>query len=603
MAEKNFTKKTELSAPLFRSNDGCGWIMRQHGFRSSGKRTVRMRRRRRSIKDVQTAAILAVLVVSIVFSQSMHVRAEAGASIDLFTQKTPIGGRGANESSDMFAPQESVQLFAEVLADGNPQVGFLVTFEIIEPLSVLNRSAFYRTAETNASGIAETEFSLRALGQNESFGTWTADVSVEIDGEILRDFLTFKVGWTVELLSVRTVDENLPNSSGFPPDRHLFAEDGWVGVQIALRNNLMTVKNASVAVSLVDELGTTVNFTLIEDLILPPFQKVVYIFRTIGLPKHTAPGNATVIVAAFDREKVSLCPEASTNMQITIDNPVFPTFKDDSVVYADVYPAVVEPGGTINATVIMRNEGTVTLNNISVTMYVNNSMIAEHTIDSLDSYEHQFLRVMWNTNGLPEGNYIFSANATIFPEEADLTDNSYTVLFEIKTTRKVPAHDVAITNVTASPTTAYVGDNIGITVEAANLGNFTETFNVTTYYDDSIIFIRQVTSLLPNQTTIIESTWHTSELEAGTYRIRAEAEVVIGEVDTANNVFMDGQVTLLARPPQRFTFFYLLILMFVLILLASLVLVMFLVMLGCLRRRRRKKRPRHSYVIIGHPHI
>jgi len=577
--------------------------MRQHGFRSSGKRTVRMRRRRRSIKDVQAAAILAVFVVSILFSQRMLVRAGAGASIDLFTQKIPIGGRGANESSDMFAPQEPVQLFAEVLADGKPQVGFLVTFEIIEPISVLNRSAFYRTAETNASGIAETGFSLRALGQNESFGTWMTDASVEIDGEILRDFLTFKVGWTVELLSVRTVDENPPNSSGFPPDRHLFAEDGWVGVQIALRNNLMTVKNASVAVSLVDELGTTVNYALIEDLILPPFQKVVYIFRTIGLPKHTAPGNATVIVAAFDREKVSLCPETSTNVQITIDSPVFPIFKDDSVVYANVYPAVVEPGGMINATVILRNEGTVILNDISVTIYVNNTLITEHTIHSLDPYEYQFISVMWNTNGFPEGNYTFSANATVFPEEADLTDNSYTVPFEIKTTTKMPMHDVAITNVTASPTTAYAGDNIEITVEAANLGNHTETFNVTAYYNDSIIFIRQVTSLLPNQTEIIESTWLTTNVEAGTYRIRAEADVVPGEVNTGNNVFINGQVTLLPRPPQRFTFFYLLILIFFLMLVASLVLVMFLVMSGCLRRRRKKRSTRHSYVIIAHPHI
>lgn len=564
---------------------------------------MRMRRRRRSIKDVQAVAILATLTLFIVFSVYIPVRAEARASIDLFTQKIPYGGRGANQSSDMFDPQETVQLYAEVLADEKPQVGDLVTFEIMGPVSALNRSAFYRTAETNASGIAQTEFSLQAMGQTEALGTWTVDATVEINGEVLRDFLTFKVGWTIELLSVRTVDENPPNSSGFPPDRHLFGETGAVGVQIALRNNMMTVKNASVAVALVDELGTIVNYTQMDDLILPPFGKVVYIFRNIGLPKHTAPGNATVVVAAFDREQVSLCPEVFTNLQVTIDNPVYPQFKDDSVVFAYVYPTVVEPGGKLNATVIMRNEGTVTLNDISVTFYVNNSLIAEQTIDSLAPYEYQILSAMWNTNGLPEGNYTFSANATVFPEEADLTDNSYTVPFEIETTGKVPVHDVAITNVTASPTTAYVGDSIEITVEAANFGNYTETFNVTAYYNDSIIFIRQVTSLLPNQTEIIESTWLTSNVEAGTYRIRAEAEVVPGEVNTGNNVFIDGQVTLLARPPQRFTFFLLLIPIFLLIVVASLVLFMLIIMLGYLRRRRKKKPTRRSYVIISHPHV
>ena len=62
---------------------------------------------------------------------------------------------------------------------------------------------------------------------------------------------------------------------------------------------------------------------------------------------------------------------------ITIANPVFPTFRDDSVVYAYLNPAVVEPGDKINATVIMGNEGTASLSNISVTFYVNNTLIAE----------------------------------------------------------------------------------------------------------------------------------------------------------------------------------------------------------------------------------
>jgi hypothetical protein len=92
-------------------------------------------------------------------------------------------------------------------------------------------------------------------------------------------------------------------------------------------------------------------------------------------------------------------------------------------------------------------------------------------------------------------------------------------------------------------------------------------------------------------------------VEAGTYRIRAEAEVVPGEVNIENNVFIDGQVTLLSRPPQRFTFFFLFIPVFLLVVVASLVLFMLIFMLGYLRRRRKKKPTRRSYVIISHPHV
>lgn len=74
------------------------------------------------------------------------------------------------------------------------------------------------------------------------------------------------------------------------------------------------------------------------------------------------------------------------------------------------------------------------------------------------------------------------------------------------------------------------------------------------------------------------------------------------EVNTANNVLVDGQVTLLSRPAQRFTFSYLLVLIYLLILFASVVLAMFLVTFFYLKRKRKKK-PRRSYTIIVHPHV
>ena len=556
--------------------------------------------KRRLARKALVMLLLVMVVTTLVCTKTISVEAQSSSFVDLFTQR---GGEGGNQSSDMFGPQETVQLYGQVLMDGKPDAGALVTFEIIEPSPVFDGNVFYRTEETNASGIAGTEFSLRSMGQDEAFGTWLVIATVDVAGEILRDFLTFRVDWTVEVLSARTIDANPQSATGFPPDRQAFGENGYVGVEITLRNNMISLTTANIAVSLVDELGTTVNYTQIEDLILPPLGRPIYIFRTMEIPKHTAPGNATVLVGAFNPENVSLSPQVSASLIITIDNPVFPTFRDDSLVYAYVYPPVARPGSSINATVIVRNEGTVTLNNISVAFFVDDTLTAEQTINSLGPYVYQYLNVSWNTLGFPEGNHTFSANVTIFPGEAHLTDNSYAVPFEIKVPENL-IHDVAIINVTASPSVAYVGDNIEITVKVANLGDYAETFNVMVYYNGTVIFVKQVISLSPSETATIESTWPTSNVEAGTYRIRAEAEVVPGEVNTENNLFLDGQVTLQQRLAPSSTLFYVLILLLFLALLASLVLIMFLAAAFFLRRRRRrKKKSEHSYIILAHPHI
>jgi hypothetical protein len=372
--------------------------------------------------------LLITLASTVACVKIVPVEAQSGSYIDIFTQR---GGEGENQSSDIFGPQEIVQLYAAVVVNEEPVDGVLVTFAVTEPMPVSNGTAFYMTAATNASGVAETDFSLHSMGQDEAFGTWTAAATVDVAGMIMSDSLTFAVEWTVEVVSVRTVDANPPNYSGFPPSRSSWGETGWVGLDIALQNNLMNVQNVSISISLVDQLLTVVNYTQTDGFLLPPNGEVVYIFRNIGIPKYAVPGNASVLVDVFNEENVSLCPQASVSLQISIGNPAFPNFIDDSVVYAYVIPTVVTAGDLINGTVLIRNQGTVTLNDIIVDMQVDNTLISEQTIDSLEPYSYQFLSVLWNTTGLAEGTHIFSANATIFPEEADITDNNYSVPFNV----------------------------------------------------------------------------------------------------------------------------------------------------------------------------
>jgi archaellum component FlaF (FlaF/FlaG flagellin family) len=107
----------------------------------------------------------------------------------------------------------------------------------------------------------------------------------------------------------------------------------------------------------------------------------------------------------------------------------------------------------------------------------------------------------------------------------------------------VPVHDIAIIDVTPSVTEAYAGWTVNISVVAKNEGEFTETFNVTAYYDTSPIETRPVSNLAPGTNVTITFALNTSGVQPYVnYTIWAEASIVPGETDTADNTFTDGTV-------------------------------------------------------------
>jgi len=134
------------------------------------------------------------------------------------------------------------------------------------------------------------------------------------------------------------------------------------------------------------------------------------------------------------------------------------------------------------------------------------------------------------------------------PNAGGPSDNWYTpqnkpaetVLFEYYSAR---VHDVAIMSVAPSVSEAYVGQIVDIEVVVKNLGNVAETFNVTAKYDNTTIGTEKVTDLAPYTETTLVFTWNTTDVTPCiNYIIKAEADVVQGEVETADNIFIDGSV-------------------------------------------------------------
>jgi len=112
--------------------------------------------------------------------------------------------------------------------------------------------------------------------------------------------------------------------------------------------------------------------------------------------------------------------------------------------------------------------------------------------------------------------------------------------FSLSSTQTIP--DVAIANVVPSATQVFNGQAVNITVIVRNEGNSTETFVVTTYANTTIVGNQTVSSLTPTNTKTIFFIWDTTNAAKGNYTIKAEAQPVSGETETADNSYTDGTV-------------------------------------------------------------
>jgi len=95
--------------------------------------------------------------------------------------------------------------------------------------------------------------------------------------------------------------------------------------------------------------------------------------------------------------------------------------------------------------------------------------------------------------------------------------------------------DVAITSVEASKYSVKRGESVNITVIAKNKGETTEDFHVTVYYDSNSIGTSSVSNLTSGGLKALTFTWDTWSASPGEYTIKAEASILAGEAETADN--------------------------------------------------------------------
>jgi archaellum component FlaG (FlaF/FlaG flagellin family) len=222
-----------------------------------------------------------------------------------------------------------------------------------------------------------------------------------------------------------------------------------------------------------------------------------------------------------------------------IDGYVQTLIRDVAIVNVVASHTWAYEGTLVNVSVTAKNLGNVS-ETFDVSAYYDDNLIGTVPVMNLPSNSETTIVFTWNTSDVVEGYYTLKATASYVPYEFNLTNNVYV---DGTINIKSLIHDVAIIHVAASATEVYQGKPVNITVVAKNVGNVTETFDVTAYYDNNTIGTQLVTDLAPDTEITLMFIWDTTDVQpCNNYTISAEASTVPFEVNTANNVLTDGYV-------------------------------------------------------------
>jgi len=233
-----------------------------------------------------TWSALAISTVSGLIANDTLTFNVTGPYLDLYTQKPePYSGRGPHQPSDMFARQEEVILYAEVHYDCEPVEYKFVAFEVRDPNGT---TIIYRTNATDENGIAMTRF---RLASNATFGTYFAMATVEISGKTAYDTLTFKVGWIVELIGIKTVDQ-------YGNAADTFARGEQIYFNLTAKNVALVSKTATFTVTIYDENNVPIGQVILHNCVLTPGPAKTFLFNT-KIPRWAFVGSGVAFANAY----------------------------------------------------------------------------------------------------------------------------------------------------------------------------------------------------------------------------------------------------------------------------------------------------------------
>jgi hypothetical protein len=489
-----------------------------------------------------TAFVLHIIPLSVVGALDHNPK----SAVDLYTQKAPYDGKGLNETSDVFSPDETVILYANVTYDKSPVSSVYVAFQVLGPINPIKNFTFTASSETNESGIASWKFGLPWPCEDAEtmvFGVWTTFASVKIGGETVQDELKFRVDWVVQIVSLEAIDGDFQA-------RNSFGRGGDVGVELVLKNIAMTSKTVMLSFLIRDELDVPVAFDEINSFEVQPNSSPIQIFFKLEIPKWAFEGTALLEACAFTAtvNATPYSPTAYKNFLITRESPLEIALDDVATKEVVCFPSTIQPGESVNITVAVRNEGTEE-ESFNVTVYYDSVEIGVSLVVSLVPYAEETLVFVWNTSGVVEGNYSITGWAHPVPGEVYVEDNEFVYGFvEVRVLPPGVVRDVAVVDVWPDVTVVYEGEVVGVSVLVRNEGNVTESFNVKIYTNVTEIKSLAVKNLEPEENRTLTSIWNTAGVAEGNYTLWAEIPPLHDEFDVEDNKRSFYPLSVIERP-------------------------------------------------------
>ncbi|NWG10726.1 S8 family serine peptidase [Candidatus Bathyarchaeota archaeon] len=194
---------------------------------------------------------------------------------------------------------------------------------------------------------------------------------------------------------------------------------------------------------------------------------------------------------------------------------------------------VIEPGEPLTLNVTVYNNGYFDEHDVTLSLFIDSINVYSIEIPTLMKRTLYRLDYLWVPPS--EGLYNVTVYTPIIPTELNQTNNIFSRFALAKHA------DIAITNVVLSKNFVGLGFPLGIHVTLANLGNFTETFNVTVYANAAVIKTGTVTLTNRSYVTLI-FICDTTSFDKGNYTISVCSEPLPDEIDNTNNVPFDNYI-------------------------------------------------------------
>jgi hypothetical protein len=336
--------------------------------------------------------------------------------IDLFTDQTPFNGKGANQSADVYEPQELVTLFGLATYNNAPVTGKLVAFQVSGPRNQFQNITIVGSGTTDENGTAE--FSFRApwpsqIPDQAIFGQWTAIATVEIAQQVAVDTLTFRVGYVLSIIEIDTLNSQLSPQS-------VFTQEDPIVFNLTVQNIARTARFAVIKVDVLDSHRQAIIDLQTESTLFQPGNTNVKEHSQI--PTSAANGAANASAAPFT---------ASPDQGGTLYSPaIYTTFTISTSTAGDIAVINVVPssnrvraGDKVNIDVTVMNKGNQSAT-FDLSTYFNATWIGTIHVDQLASLTQETLRFVWDTNGVSNGVYQISASAPL-PGDPTPADNTF----------------------------------------------------------------------------------------------------------------------------------------------------------------------------------